>query len=637
MSEPISIAAAASGAATSVVSNVLDAFAKSFSQNAGRVTRGIAERTVSALQLGFHEYLVTSYNKCRFFKTILNPQQPIPVKSHYVHVDLSCNGKTISDDQLILNASSYERVVVTGLAGSGKSMFMKYITVCLFEEPRGIIPLFVELRHLNSMSKPDLLTFIRSSCASRLHNVSVSQFELSLRSGTLMLILDGFDELNHEIRGTVEKQILDLEKDFPKATIVISSRPDERFGSWRSFYVFKVDRLTKEQSISLIQGLDYNPGVKRRFLKEVSSRLYASHESFLSSPLLTSIMLLTYEEFAEIPQKMHAFYGQAFDTLFQKHDAQKDQYQRKTNSSLTREDFRKAFSVFSAMSYLDEKFSFSDETLHHTADRAVSYLKQLTTSAPNQLTGKQLVDDLFESVCMLQRDGTESAFVHRSFQEYFAAVFAQNLPSQKLKNLLDRYSLRFSDSVLPMLFDMSQGVVENDWVLPTLDELEQRIGLLDETSNSGDKMAKIFARVRLSHHVDGVYLYTFEQNAGILGSLETICSMYPKSLGSVMFIRPFDDITVKLLDTLVAPENSHLRNFDKLMELQKLRPEGVSDQKFVPNTTPIQFDLASEDYWWLDKLGFSLMLEKMKKGFSAIRKDILSREQKMSNILEDFL
>ncbi len=80
-------------------------------------------------------------------------------------------------------------------------------------------------------------------------------------------------------------------------------------------------------------------------------------------------MLLTYEEFAEIPHKMHAFYGQAFDTLFQKHDAQKEQYQRKTHTQLTRESFKECFSVFCAMTYLEQRFSFSEEELSQSCEQ----------------------------------------------------------------------------------------------------------------------------------------------------------------------------------------------------------------------------------------------------------------------------
>ena len=62
---------------------------------------------------------------------------------------------------------------------------------------------------------------------------------------------------------------------------------------------------------------------QQKFIDNVKKHLYDKHKSFLSNPLLTTMMLLTFDQFAEIPEKMFLFYEQAFDTLFLKHDATK--------------------------------------------------------------------------------------------------------------------------------------------------------------------------------------------------------------------------------------------------------------------------------------------------------------------------
>ena len=41
------------------------------------------------------------------------------------------------------------------------------------------------------------------------------------------------------------------------------------------------------------------------------------------------MMLMTFDEFAEIPSKMHIFYDQAFSVLYNKHDAMKTSFRRK--------------------------------------------------------------------------------------------------------------------------------------------------------------------------------------------------------------------------------------------------------------------------------------------------------------------
>jgi hypothetical protein len=69
---------------------------------------------------------------------------------------------------------------------------MKYMTMSFFEGDREFVPLFVELRHLNSQASRSLLDYVRTACTSRASRITQDQFELSLKTGGLMLILDGY-------------------------------------------------------------------------------------------------------------------------------------------------------------------------------------------------------------------------------------------------------------------------------------------------------------------------------------------------------------------------------------------------------------------------------------------------------------
>lgn len=170
--------------------------------------------------------------------------------------------------------------------------------------------------HWCLLCQGDNCPYIHQSCTSAASKVTYDQFELALRAGGLLLILDGFDEIDFTHRDLVSRQILDISTKYPKTIIIVSGRPDDKFSSWHDFHTFTVQALTKPQVIELITKINYDEGLKRRFQSEVERRLYDLHTSFLSSPLLSSIMLLTYEQFAEIPNKMHIFYEQAFAALF---------------------------------------------------------------------------------------------------------------------------------------------------------------------------------------------------------------------------------------------------------------------------------------------------------------------------------
>jgi predicted NACHT family NTPase len=55
-----------------------------------------------------------------------------------------------------------KKIALFGAAGSGKSMFMRYFWISCAVQPRGKIPLFIELRKFNELSNEDFTSFIFS-------------------------------------------------------------------------------------------------------------------------------------------------------------------------------------------------------------------------------------------------------------------------------------------------------------------------------------------------------------------------------------------------------------------------------------------------------------------------------------------
>ncbi len=65
--------------------------------------------------------------------------------------------------------------------------------------------------------------------------------------------------------------------------------------------------MNEDQVRELINNLDYDKEAKQRFLARLRD-LYVRHESFLSIPLLCIIMLITFDQSADIPDKKHIFF-----------------------------------------------------------------------------------------------------------------------------------------------------------------------------------------------------------------------------------------------------------------------------------------------------------------------------------------
>jgi hypothetical protein len=217
--------------------------------------------------------------------------------------------------------------------------------------------------------------------------------------------------------------------------------------------------------------MPYDTKLRARFAAEVDDHLYGQHQTFLSNPLLATMMLMTYDQFAHIPAKIHIFYQQAFETLFLKHDAVKGAgFRRKMQTALDINDFRNCLSALSIRSYTKQKFEFSEDELLDYIKKAIEFEKRTEVRAVDY------IDDLLKSVCVLQRDGLHIVFSHRSFQEYFSAYFISRNPSvPPISDLLEMCLHRPEDNVISMAFEINRDLIEREWVLPRIGKLKDQL------------------------------------------------------------------------------------------------------------------------------------------------------------------
>jgi hypothetical protein len=76
----------------------------------------------------------------------------------------------------------------------------------------------------------------------------------------------------------------------------------------------------------LLDRIDYPSELKTEFLDLLTPKFFAKHQTFLEVPLLCTLILLTFNEYHEIPSRVTVFYEQAFETLFRRHDTAKEGY-----------------------------------------------------------------------------------------------------------------------------------------------------------------------------------------------------------------------------------------------------------------------------------------------------------------------
>ncbi len=309
---------------------------KSSAKNTKNWARSKFEKTYGR----YIERLLAQHSKAKSF---FIRHEPLPIYNFFVPLDLGTERRVIANASATELAAVAPHCFIVASGGSGKTMTMKHLLVSTITG-RAKTPIYFELRHLNDgeLICDALLRTLQENGL----DVDDTYFQVALEAGHFDLMLDGFDELNRADRKRAAKEIQEIRLKYPRNWLVISSRPDQTLSGWSSFTQFQVLPLDLDRAAALAQKTPIDEGLKAHFISELRDGLFARHESFLSNPLLLSIMLLTYSDAANIPDKISIFYSQAYESLFQKHDALKGRLPAGETTSLDIKDFAKVFSAF---------------------------------------------------------------------------------------------------------------------------------------------------------------------------------------------------------------------------------------------------------------------------------------------------
>jgi hypothetical protein len=462
------------------------------------IIKGATNKLRLRLDSTYRNYLTTILKRHSRVKSFFIRTEPVYLYNFYVPLSVATQQTKLDRPQIrdIVKISPF--TIISGTAGSGKSMFMRHLLLnALLTKNK--VPVYIELRQLNT-GRINLRDAVANTLDLNGLRLSNEYVEKALEAGHFVLLLDGFDEIKLNKHGEAKRELRIFAEKYCKNWIVVASRPDIEIEGLHGFAMLTIQPLGLNEACELIQKLPFYDELKDKFLKDLRRDLYRKHESFLSNPLLLSIMLLTYGQSADIPTKMNVFYNQAYEAMFQRHDALKCGFQRERRTKLDIQDFAKAFSVFCLQTYDKGKYQFSRM-------EALKYIDKSKVLTLLNYNSEEFLKDILQAVCLMLEDGLLIVFDHRSFQEYFTALFIAQSKPEIQKRLIEKYSKKIrTDNVIDLLYEMRPDVVERYYILPNIKLLR--------------KFIKVKKKVGITHYtryLKGTYTYFDIQTNTILG------------------------------------------------------------------------------------------------------------------------
>lgn len=375
----------------------------------------------------------------------------------------------VTTDKLFHKIST--NIVISGTGGLGKSMMMRNLLLSSIKDfnKNPSIPFFIPLKDYD-LSYGSIFSFIFAIVHNMWPELTEEKLEDIFDRGRAILLFDGLDEIRTGILGEFTKEMNGFLDRYPENSTVLSSRPYSNFVSFSRSTVLYLQPLTKTQALDLVDRYNYwseTPERQIRFRSLLENELYESHKGFSDNPLLLSIMMMTFEMDAEVPNEAYVFYQEAYMVLSRRHDAMKEGYKRELETGWNTTKFADYFAFFCAVSYSDGKVSFTFNDMDQ-------YYRMMSKKYPEigSTTVDDFIYDLTNNLCLMYQDGTNYSFIHRSFQEYFCAKYFNSQLDELLTEVIPIFdrddTTKRGDKTLSMLYAMKAPAVEKYLIVPYL-------------------------------------------------------------------------------------------------------------------------------------------------------------------------
>ena len=354
------------------------------------------------------------------------------------------------DGTAVANEKQY--LMLLGGPGVGKSTFLRKVGLEALKGKNGIFehkctPVFLELKRFTA-DQINIKTLITEELRTCGFPDPEQETERTLKSGKLLILFDGLDEVPDANVDNVVREIGDFVDQYSKNRFIASCRIAAYKGGFKRFTEVEMAAFDDAQIETYIKNwfdstpddyrrqLDTEMGTAQTCWNTLNTMEYQATKELARNPLLLTLLCMVYDNSQNFPRNRADLYEKALSIFLEEWAAEKRINREESISQyLDIADERRMLSEIAAKNFDENHFFFSEYELINQ----IQAFGAGNANTPQTFNASKILETiLIDQGLFVERVKGSYSFSHLTFQEYLTANYIVGDP-RSIQGLVNQH------------------------------------------------------------------------------------------------------------------------------------------------------------------------------------------------------